>query len=147
MTFHGLHHIVFRVGDLREAEPYYADLFGLDVLFREGSLDDEFGAVPDDLDWEAAIDAGVEPGMSFLGRETFALALVDEPGPGEGRLDHVALAVEPDDQDAIEERASGLGCETWRRGHSLFVEDRYGVEWELNASSPPPETPLDPLDV
>lgn len=37
MTFHGLHHIVLRVGDLREAEPYYATLFELDMLFQKES--------------------------------------------------------------------------------------------------------------
>jgi catechol 2,3-dioxygenase-like lactoylglutathione lyase family enzyme len=148
MTIHGLHHLVLRVDDVVEGEAYYSDLFDLDVLFREGVQGDTFGKVPTDAGWEQAIEAGVEPRMSFLGRDQFALALVEEPvGKSPGRLDHLALAIDAADQDAIEERARRFDCETRRSGHSLFVVDRYGVEWELNATSPPPATSLGALDV
>ena len=44
MAIDGLHHLVLRVPDLGEAEEFYRELFGLDVLFREGQLGDEHGA-------------------------------------------------------------------------------------------------------
>lgn len=149
MTLYGLHHLVLRAGDdLPAAERHYADLFGFDVLFREGVLDGEFGAVPDGADWEDATDAGVEPRMSFLGRDDVALALVAEPGDADaGRLDHVALAVDDAERETVGERARERGFEARERDHATFVVDGYGVEWELNASSSPPETGLDELDV
>ena len=165
MTIRGLHHLVLRIPDLGEAESFYRDLFDLDVLFREGSKDGEFGALPDGLDWEAATEKGVEPGMSFLGRDEFALALMEDSveqrptneasgrrpqaesasNAEAGRLDHLALELDADDRDAIRDRAADLDCEFEAKSHAVFVTDRYGVEWELNASSPPPETPFDPL--
>ena len=150
MTVDGLHHVVLEVPDLAEAEAFYRDLFDLDVLFREGTKGETFGRVPDDLDWPAAIEKGVEPGMSFLGRDAFALALAaedEEKDADARRLDHIALALDAEDRDAIRDRAADLGCECRTHSHSLFVTDRYGVEWELNASSPPPETSLETLDV
>jgi catechol 2,3-dioxygenase-like lactoylglutathione lyase family enzyme len=169
MTIHGLHHVVLRVPALPEAEEFYRDLLGLDVLFREGTKDGTFGKVPDDLDWPAAVEEGVDPSISFLGRDAFALALAAEdedeekdadagrPSRGSAArpsaerrsalLDHVALALDADDRDAIRDRAADLDCEYETHSHAVFVTDRYGVEWELNASSPPPETSLETLDV
>lgn len=151
MAIDGLHHVVLRVPALPDAEEFYRELLDLDVLFREGTKDETFGKVPDDLDWPAAREAGVEPGMSFLGRDGFALALAAEDGDGDrdapARLDHVALSLDTEDRDAIRDRAADLGCEYETHSHAVFVTDRYGVEWELNASSPPPETSLETLDV
>ena len=167
MAIDGLHHLVLKVPDLPEAEAFYRDLFDLDVLFREGTKGETFGKVPDHLDWPEAVERDVEPGMSFLGRDAFALALVEGDAYGEGdvngnrdgdagdgngnadasRLDHVALALDPEDRDAVRDRADELDCEYEEKGDAVFVTDHYGVEWELNASSPPPETPFDALDV
>lgn len=145
--FGALHHVVLRVPDLPAAESFYRELFDLDVRFREGSLDGEFGAVPEGMDWPAATDAGIVPGMSFLNRGAFSLALMVEEVTGEGRLDHLALAVDARERDAIRDRATDLGCECERKSSAVFVADRYGIEWEINASSPPPETPFETLDV
>lgn len=154
MTIDGLHHVVLRVPTLPDAEEFYRELLDLDVLFREGTKDGTFGKVPDDLDWPAAIAAGVEPSMSFLGRDEFALALAAEDDekdakadPEMGRLDHLALSLDAEDRDEIRDRAADLDCEYETHSHAVFVTDRYGVEWELNASSPPPETSLETLDV
>lgn len=76
------------VPNLAEAEAFYRELFDLDALFREGTNDGTFGALPEALD-----------------------------------------------------------CEYEEKSDAVFVADRYGVEWELNASSPPPGTPLETLDV
>lgn len=149
MAIHGLHHVALEVPDLLEAEPFYRILFDLDVLFREGEKDGKFGALPDGLDWERATDCGVEPGVTFLGRDEFAVALAedDDANSEGGPLDHVALALDPADRDAVRDRADELGCEYEEKDDAVFVTDRYGVEWELNASSPPPETPFETLDV
>ena len=145
--FGALHHVVLRVPDLPEAELYYRDLLGLDVLFREGSLDDEYGTLPEGMGWPDAVAAGVDPGMTFLNRDALSLALLVAETTGQGRLDHIALSVSREDRDAIHERADDLDCEYEAKSGALFLTDRYGVEWELNGSSPPPETPFETLDV
>lgn len=145
--FGALHHVVLRVPDLPAAESYYRDLLGLDVLFREGSLDDEYGTLPDGLDWPDAVAAGVDPGMTFLNRDALSIALVVAETIGEGRLDHIALSAPSADRDDVRERADDLDCEYEAKEGALFLTDRYGIEWELNGSAPPPETPFETLDV
>jgi hypothetical protein len=148
VTLHGLHRLVLRASPLPKAETFYRELFDFDVLFREGLRDGDYGQIPPSADWDDAIAAGIEPRMSFLGRDGVALALANEDGdPEASRLDHVALAVDESDRDAIGRRAERLGCETERRSHSLFIGDRYGVEWELNASPPPPSCPFERFEV
>ncbi|MFB6071421.1 MAG: VOC family protein [Halobacterium sp.] len=148
MRIDGLHHVVLDVPDVAAAERFSADLFDLSVAFREGEYDGEYGRVPDGLDWPAARERGVDPGMTFLTRPGFALAVAEEPGSGDGgRLDHVALAVDATAVERIAESARGLGCEVDEREDVAFVTDRYGVGWELNAGSPPPTCPFDDLDV
>lgn len=147
MQFHGLHHLVLDVPDVGDAEAFYSALFGLDVAFREGAYDGEYGKVPDGLDWPAACERGVEPGMSFLRRDSFSLALVEEETSAGGRLDHVALAVDDAAVEAVAASARDLGCEVDEREDVVFVTDEYGVEWECNAGSPPPTCPFETLPV
>lgn len=113
MGFHGLHHVVLTVEDVPAAEEFYQELFDMDVLFREGTQNDTFGRVPDEVDWERAIAAGITPGMSFLRRDGIALALAEEEGDDSvSRLDHIAIAVDETDIDRIRDRAQHVGCET-----------------------------------
>jgi catechol 2,3-dioxygenase-like lactoylglutathione lyase family enzyme len=147
MQVDGLHHVVLDVGDLAAAEQFYQELFALAVAFREGEYGDEYGRVPDGLDWPAAADAGVEPEMTFLRGDGFALALTAVDASEDGRLNHVALAVSDDTVGEVAEAARSLGCEVDEREDVVFVTDPYGVEWELNAGSPPPTCPFDELPV
>jgi catechol 2,3-dioxygenase-like lactoylglutathione lyase family enzyme len=149
MAIHGLHHIVLDVPDVGDAEAFYADLFDLAVAFREGEYGEEYGSVPDGLDWPAARERGVEPGMTFLRRDAFSLAVAETGagGDADGRLDHAALAVDEATVRSVAERARDLGCEVDERDDVAFVTDRYGVEWELNSGSPPPTCPFDDLPV
>ncbi|WP_439028329.1 VOC family protein [Haloarchaeobius sp. DT45] len=148
MTISGLHHVALAVPDVDAAESFYGELFALDVLFREGNLDGDFGALPADVDWPAARDAGVEPGLTFVGRDGLALALAHDPSaPDGGHVDHIALSVSEDELGGLCDRARDLDCEVDQRKSAAFVVDIYGVEWELNTSTPPPETPFKTLDL
>jgi len=150
MTIDGLHHIVLLVDDLPAAQDYYRDLFDLGVQFREGSRDGEPGTVPDHLTWPEAIDAGIEPSMSFLGRDGFFLAVAADPDAsrGTGRVDHIALAVTPATFELVAERAEDAGATVERNAaHHCTFEDSYGVEWELNAKPRPPNRAFDEFEV
>lgn len=156
MGVHRIHHVTLRVDDLASAETAYRDVLDLDVLFREGTYGDEFGALPDGMDWPTAKQAGVEPGMTFLGREDAAIAVAQREsdaagGPpaedAEGALDHVALHVDTNDVEAMAAHARDRGWDVDERETAAFLVDHDGIEWEVNASNPPPETPFDPLPV
>ena len=148
MTVAGLHHAVLKVPDLREAETYYRDLFDMSVLFREGTKDGTYGKVPDGADWPTATAHGVEPGMSFLRRDGFVLALAADPETAEPtRFDHVGLEIDLADLGSIASRAASMGCGVEERETSAFVTDRYGVEWELNAGGFPPSCPFPVLEL
>lgn len=176
MSVHGIHHVTLAVDDVARSERAYRDVFDLDVRFREGTYDGEFGALPDGMDWATATAAGVDPGMTFLGNEDAAIAIAEiddasdddagdggatagdategdgdaiesAPGDGSGQLDHVALHVDEDDVAAIAARARDRDWDVDERETAAFVVDHVGVEWEVNASSPPPATPFDVLDV
>lgn len=140
MNIDGVHHVVLLVDDVPDGESYYRELFNIDVLFREAALDDEPGTVPEDVTWEEALERGVRPYMSFLGRDEFYMAVASADGQrGTGRLDHIALAVDDDAFDEIPERADSLDCHVDQNAphHRTFI-DRYDVEWELNAKPRPP---------
>lgn len=146
MAFEAFHHAALVVDDLPEAESFYRTLFEMDVLFREGTRDDEYGKVPDDLDWETAVDDGVEPGMSFLRNGALSLALAEDEDEGAvdgGRVDHLAFQVSEADFDSLRRRVRDLDCEVDEREKTVFVTDRYGVEWELKTASPPPRCPFE----
>lgn len=153
MTVCALHHLVLNIADLRTAEVFYRDLFGMSVRFREGRSGDEYGKIPDNFDWDDITAAGVEPKMSFLGWGAFTLALVaEDKSITTDRLNHVALSVEKEDFTAIPNRASGLDCDVERIGtedspDAISIDDPYGVEWELYTESPPPNCPFEPLEL
>lgn len=126
---------------------YYRDLFDMVVLFREGTADGSYGRLPDGLDWEIAIRHGVDPGMSFLRRDEFVIALADDPDAGEPtRFDHISLATDLADIGPIASRAASMGCGVDERETSAIITDQYGVEWELSATGFPPSSPFDTLE-
>ncbi|SEP12951.1 hypothetical protein SAMN04487948_11581 [Halogranum amylolyticum] len=149
MHVNGVHHLVLLVDDVPDGESYYKELFDLGILFREAAFDGERGTVPDDVSWNEALQKGVTPYMSFLGRDGFYLAVAGASGQqGTGRLDHIALAVDERAFDTITERADALGCNVEENAphHRVFL-DRYDVEWELNAKPRPPGQAFDELNL
>lgn len=149
MEIDGVHHLVLLVDDVPAGESYYRELFELDVLFREAALDGEPGTVPEGVSWDAALEQGVTPYMSFLGRDEFYLAVAGAAGhAGTGRLDHVALAVDDEAFDAVTENATELDCDVEENAphHRVFI-DNYDVEWELNAKPRPPGRAFDELNL
>ncbi|AJF24460.1 hypothetical protein SG26_01380 [Haloarcula sp. CBA1115] len=149
MHIDGIHHLVLLVDDVQKGESYYRELFDLEVHFREGTLDGEPGTVPEEVSWEEALDEGVTPYMSFLGRDGFHVAVANAKGQQDtGRLDHIALAVDDDAFEAITEHADSLGCDVKENAshHRVFL-DRYNVKWELNEKPRPPGPAFTELDV
>lgn len=149
MPISGVHHTVLFVADVPNGESFYQELFDMEVLFREGTLDGEAGTVPEQIGWEDAVSKGVSPTMSFLGQDEFFLAVAQDESEGaDRRVDHIALAVDEQTFESVTERAEGLGCVVERNApHHRTFEDAHGFEWELNTSSPPPGQAFDALDI
>jgi catechol 2,3-dioxygenase-like lactoylglutathione lyase family enzyme len=149
MGIRGLHHIVVTADDVPADEAFYRDLFDMEVLFREGTLDGDPGTVPEDVAWDEAVARGVDPYMSFLGRDDFFLAVANGNGATTGgRVDHVALSVDEPTFESITERAGQFGCEVERNAsHHRTIQDRLGIEWELNSNPRPPGPAFDTLDL
>lgn len=144
MVFEAFHHGEIVHDDLPVAESFYRNLFEMDVLFREGTRDDEYGKVPDGFDWEAAVDDGIDPGMSFLRNGALSLALAEDGDAVDGgRVDHLAFQMSEADFDSLCGRARDIDCEVDEREATAFVTDRYGIEWELKTASPPPNCPFE----
>jgi catechol 2,3-dioxygenase-like lactoylglutathione lyase family enzyme len=149
MDISGVHHIVLLVDDVPDGEALYRELCDMEQLFREGTLDGNPGTLPPGIDWEEAISKGVSPYMSFLGRDSFFLAVAETDQPkGDGRLDHIALDVDNEMFEAVTDRAEQLGYSVKRNApyHRVF-EDELGVEWELNTNSRPPSQAFEILDL
>ncbi|WP_231190269.1 VOC family protein [Haladaptatus sp. DYF46] len=149
MGISGVHHLVLLVDDVPDGEAYYQELFDMDVLFREGTLNGEPGTVPDTVTWDEALAKDVTPYMSFLGRNDFFLAVAEaDKHTTERQVDHVALDVDEESFEAITSRAESLGCEVERNApfHRTFHDNR-GFEWELNTHARPPERAFETLDL
>lgn len=140
MDIHGLHHLVLLVDNIPEDEAYYRELFSMEVVFREVALDGTPGTVPEDIGWDEALLKGATPYMTFLGRDDFFLAVASaDRETTNGRVDHVALAVDESVFESITERAEALGCNVEENApHHRIFQDKLGLEWGLNAKPRPP---------
>ena len=131
-------HLALLVGDLRSAEEYYADLFGLTVLFREGPIEDgdvsgPWGTVPPAHGWDEIDSEGIGVGMSALGRDSVVLALFAQPPTG-AQTFAIGLVAGEDEIDRIASRLpDDVTVETRARGQLEFV-DRFGVRWQLSST-------------
>lgn len=131
-------HVALNVPDLRDAEDYYAALFGMTVLFREAHLREgeaaTWATLPPDRGWDDAAAAGVTLGMVALQRDDLILALF--PGAWSGEQIN-KLGIVMDDQ-AIDEVAARLPTGTSLVSHrcgSLEFLDRYRIRWQLSSRS------------
>jgi catechol 2,3-dioxygenase-like lactoylglutathione lyase family enzyme len=150
MSFQGLHHLVLPVNSVPDGEQFYRDLFDMEVLFREGTLNDNRGIVPENMSWEDAIAANVTPYRSVLRRDDLVLAVAETTTDSfTRRFDQIALAVDRSDAESVAERASEAGCSVSRPNatHQIFIEDLYNIKWELNSASQQPRRTFDTLSI
>jgi catechol 2,3-dioxygenase-like lactoylglutathione lyase family enzyme len=147
MAYRSWTHVALATGTLREAEEFYAALFGMQVAFRETETADGWRTLRGGS-WAEARAAGIEPGLVQLRRDSVVLALeAADPGPGAGdgharareqdsALSHIGMAVDTADLAALRGRAPGLGCVVvTARDGLLIIDDPYGIRWEVSTAS------------
>ena len=128
-------HIALRVEDVAEAESYYCRLFGLEVAFRDLTVEGVQRSLRPGTTWADAAERGFRPGLSSLWREGFNLALEQAPADGTGNVDHLGLLVEQEDVAETAVRARALGCTVLvERADIVVFNDRYGLRWELTST-------------
>src|SRR6266702_6390937 len=137
MVYHFWTHVALAVGRLREAEEFYAQLFGMPVAFREIETPDGWRTLPDDVGWDSARAAGIEPQLSSLRRDGVAIALEEIEDEREGnRLSHIGMAIDAADLTDLRPRARNLGCGiVTDRDNLLVFDDPYGVRWEVSTTA------------
>jgi catechol 2,3-dioxygenase-like lactoylglutathione lyase family enzyme len=135
MTYLDVTHIAIGVpAPLREAEAFYAELFDLEVAWREPVPD----GAPFDLPWEELDAAGSRPTIVLLHRGAFRLAVTEEHGAAGPRgIGHVGLQASPEQLRAVRMRARAAGFDVVadREGELFDFVDRFGIEWELDTRS------------
>jgi catechol 2,3-dioxygenase-like lactoylglutathione lyase family enzyme len=130
-------HVALAVGQLRQAEEFYARLFGLAVAFREAKTADGWRTLRGGTGWDSAHAAEIEPQLSSLRRDGVGLALeatADERGGS--RLSHIGIVADEPDLDELRLRARELGCRIVAdREGLLILDDAYGVRWEVSTTA------------
>jgi catechol 2,3-dioxygenase-like lactoylglutathione lyase family enzyme len=106
MSYLDVTHIAVNVPDLREAEAFYCDLFGLEVAWRDCE-----GAASPFATWDQLDAVQAQPAVIMLWRDVFKLALGAEPASrtSTGALSHIGLQVTPERLVSIRERVTILG--------------------------------------
>lgn len=127
-------HVALLVGDLRPAEEYYADLFDMELVVREGPLEDgRWASLPDDAEWDDAKAAGLELGMVGLQRDEFILALFAVE-PSGVQTYAIGLVMGEDEIEQVGRRLPEDASIEARSDEHLAFVDRYGVRWQLSTT-------------
>jgi catechol 2,3-dioxygenase-like lactoylglutathione lyase family enzyme len=132
MAIHSVTHIALRVQDVRAAETFYCELFGLAVAWREAETADGWRTLPQGKTWADALAAGIDLKLVMLHRDGFALALeAAQEVQGQGTLSHLGLHVDQAAFDTLQHHAPLLGCTMVTiQPRTVVFDDPYGVRWE-----------------
>lgn len=141
MAYGLITHVAIAVPDLIRAEAFYTRLFDTAVSFRQAEIDDEWYTLPTNTDWQAAIEHGIAPEMSFIARDDFFLALTatKDDSVEHNPSYHIGLEVDEDEFGRLFDRAQETGCTIRHQGqddgvHYGLIEDIFGVEWDVTVS-------------
>src|SRR5262245_2327157 len=135
MALHGFTHVALRVQRLREAEPFYCELFALEVAFREAETPEGWLTLRASAGSDAAEAAGIDVGLVMPYRDGLRLALEAVGAVAEnGRLSHLGVFVDGDEFPRIRAASERLGCEIVDDNpRALVIDDPFGIRWELNS--------------
>jgi catechol 2,3-dioxygenase-like lactoylglutathione lyase family enzyme len=130
-------YVALHVPDLQEAERFYGEVFGLELLFRESkTVDGSWHTLRPHLDWSDAVSCGISVDMLALGREGFTLALF--PGsPTPGTVYELCIGVAPPEIGEIGGRIERNGVAPESGGTWLRFQDPFGFRWFVRSADDP----------
>jgi len=130
-------HLALFVSNLRAAEAFYLQAFGMEVLFREAVADDgNWYTLRPGQSWGDAEQAGAEIGMVALQRDELNLPIF-RGEPRSGTVLEIGITVPADEIDAISADRPESATRLPHEHGDLFFKDPYGYTWHItNAAQP-----------
>jgi len=127
-------HLALFVDDLRQAEAFYRQTFGLEVMFREAIDEDGvWGTLPTGQGWDSADEAAIEIGMVALGRDRLVLPIF-AGRPSKGTILEIGVSTSPEEIEAIRSRLPAEAVVQSHEHHDLIFEDPFGFTWHINGT-------------
>jgi catechol 2,3-dioxygenase-like lactoylglutathione lyase family enzyme len=124
-------HIALFVPDLQEAEKFYQDLFGMELIGREIEKEDGLGyTLPFDKGWEDAKAAGIVLDMTALRKGNFILALFKGTKPL-GQVFVIGLSTSEEEIKSIHDKLQNdIKIEVFQPDRLEFI-DPYQITWQI----------------
>lgn len=128
-----IRHLGITTPDLRDAEAYYREQFGMEVMFRETLLDDhQSHTIPAGFGWENTIDRGVGIRLVALSGPGFVLALFHEDALRHGQT-VIGLVASPSSVTELRGRfAEGNDQVSAQSSGIVEVVDPMGITWQIS---------------
>lgn len=123
-------YIALFVPDLHAAEDFYRRLFGMDLLFREAKIGEDWATLPLEKGWEDAEAAGIELAMVALKRDDFVLALFQGALRG-GTVLEFCFGLAADQIEVVRARLPIDSTTLEYREGFLRFDDPFGFRWTL----------------
>jgi catechol 2,3-dioxygenase-like lactoylglutathione lyase family enzyme len=130
-------YVALHVPDLRAAERFYCEVFGLEVRFRESkAADGGWYTLRSPLGWDEAARRGISVDMLALDRDGFTLALV--PGtPPAGALYEVCIGAAPVEIAELRARAERSATVLDSEREWFRFRDPFGFCWSVQSFDAP----------
>ncbi|HUG14144.1 MAG TPA: VOC family protein [Thermomicrobiales bacterium] len=132
-------HVAIRVRDMRRAEEFYCDFFGMSIIYRAYRDIDRWQHLDASFDWRASYATGVKPEIVRLENGSIAVVLIDVGGGAvmhEQRVAYVSVSVPLDTLNALRGRVL-FSSYTLQEdsSHAFRFVDPFGMSWQLVAGS------------
>jgi catechol 2,3-dioxygenase-like lactoylglutathione lyase family enzyme len=146
-TFRDINYVLAQVNDLRKAEEFYQEFFGMELLGRvRRAADGTMVPLPRDYSWDRALQTGELAQISFLANGPLTLA-VQSVGLGvilgQGPLELVSIGVDARTFAALKGQVLMRPLTILRSGVASFVfRDPLNVNWEIAVVGSVPVIPV-----
>ena len=147
LQIRAINYILVQVNDLRKAEVFYQDFFGMQLLGRvRRGPDGSLAPLPSDYSWDRALQTGELADTSFLSNGPLTLA-VQSVGLGvvlgQGALETVSIGVDSHTFAAFKGEVLMRPLTILRSGIASFIfRDPFNVNWEVAVLGSVPLIPV-----
>lgn len=131
----GVDHVAVRVRDVRLAEHFYNDFFGMDVLYRARRVDERWQHFGADFSWDHAIATGEMPEIIRMQNSPVALLLINAGSAAvlhEARVAYVSISAP---QATLDHLRGRVLFNSWTlqedSPRSVRFVDPFGVTWQI----------------
>jgi catechol 2,3-dioxygenase-like lactoylglutathione lyase family enzyme len=147
LQIRAINYILVQVNDLRKAEVFYQDFFGMQLLGRvRRGPDGTLAPLPSDYSWDRALQTGELADTTFLSNGPLTLA-VQSVGLGvilgQGALETVSIGVDSHTFAAFKGEVLMRPLTVLRSGVASFIfRDPFNINWEVAVLGSVPLIPV-----